>query len=57
MEISLTELQIIIDTLIGSTNIADGGTHWKFNGQQRADLANILLNRLESIKLKIEISA
>lgn len=55
MQISITEITIIIDTLIGSLRIADNAYTWKYPVKERERLANNLLSRLDNVTLKLEI--
>jgi len=55
MIITLDELYVLLDTLIGSLKIADGNRNiWHFDAKTRENIANNILNRLKSVKLKVE---
>jgi len=55
MEITLTELNIIVDTLIGSTSITDSGTLFKYTLKLRQKTAEKLLKEMSNVKLNIKV--
>jgi hypothetical protein len=55
MEITLAELNIIVDTLIGSTNLHDGGTCFRYKVKLRQEVAEKLLKEMSNINLEIKV--
>jgi len=55
MKISLSDLNIIVDTLLGSSSVADGGTLWNYTAEGRREVAEKLLKEMSNIDLDIEI--
>lgn len=53
MKLTLAEFTILLDTMIGSLKINDGGSYWKFDAETRQTLANILLDRMNNVELEI----
>lgn len=51
ISLSVTELMVIVDTLIGSANIAEGGRLFKYQSESRTALADDLLKRLDRIRV------
>lgn len=51
IQLSVTELMVIVDTLIGSASLADGGRLFKYQSESRSSLADSLLERLERVKV------
>jgi len=56
MKISLYDLNIIVDTLLGSQSISDGGTLWKYTASAREKVAKRLLQEMSDLKLKIKVN-
>lgn len=55
MEITLAELNIIVDTLLGSRSISDGGTFWKYTKEAREAVAEKLLREMSKVNLDIKV--
>ncbi len=55
MEITLSELNIIVDTLLGSMSISDGGTLWKYTKEGRKEVAEKLIREMANVKLDINV--
>jgi hypothetical protein len=55
MEITLYELNVIVDTLIGSTSIIDGGTLFKYKLKLRQEVAEKLLKEMSNVNLDIKV--
>jgi len=55
MEITLIELNIILDTLIGSTNITDGRTLFKYKLEMRQKVAEKLLKEMSNVNLNFKV--
>jgi hypothetical protein len=53
MNISLQDLNIVVDTLLGSASIADGGTLFKYSQEAREGLAKKLLEEMSHTNLHI----
>lgn len=51
--INMADLAIALDCLIGSLNIADGGTHWKYTKEQRHLVAEKIINAMGDCNIKI----
>ena len=54
MTITLAEFMVLMDILVGSLGVADGGTIWKFNRETRQKLANALLDRAGNASVNIQ---
>ncbi len=55
MKITLCELNVIVDTLIGSTSLHDGGTFFKYKMKMRQEVAEKLLQEMSNITLSIKV--
>lgn len=55
MEITLAELNIIVDTLLGSMNLTDGGTLFKYAAEGRKAVAEKLLKEMSTVNLDIKV--
>jgi len=56
MKISLADLNVIVDTLLGSSSIQDGGNLWKFTADCRVSVGTKLLLAMQTVDLDVEIS-
>jgi len=55
MIITLDELYVLLDALIGSLKIVDGNKNfWHFDAKTRENIRNNILARLKSVKLEIK---
>lgn len=55
MKITLTDLNVIVDTLLGSRRVSDCGNLWKHSHETRGEVAEKLLNGMQSIEVEIEV--
>ena len=55
MEITLYELNVIIDTLIGSTSLHDGGTFFRYKVKMRQEVGEKLLREMSKVTLNIKV--
>ncbi len=55
MKLSLYDLNVIVDTLLGSKSIADGGTIWKYSADGRGQVAEKILKEMASTELEIQL--
>jgi hypothetical protein len=55
MKISLADLHIILDTLLGSKGILDGGKLWKFSEETRDQTAKKLLREMQNKSIYIDV--
>lgn len=53
MKLTLTEYTVLLDTLMGSLRIADGGMYWKFDGLVRSQLVESLLRRMDGVEIEV----
>lgn len=58
MKISLTDLHIIVDTLLASASIADSGVRlFKYTADSREGLAKKLIEEMSQVNLNIEVES
>jgi len=55
MKITLTDLQIIVDTLIGTQSLSDGGIFFKYSEESRKAVSRKLINEMSKVKIDISI--
>jgi len=55
MKISLSDLNVIVDTLLGSTSIADGGRLFKYTADTRRGVSKKLIEKMSEVNLDIEV--
>lgn len=53
MKLSITQMNVILDTMIGSLQIKDGGMIFNYESQDRRNVANYLLNEMNELKLPV----
>ena len=55
MKLSINDIIIIVDTLIGSASISDANGIFRYKKEARFNLAHKLSKKLEQINLNIDI--
>jgi len=55
MKISLTDLNVIVDTLLGSAGIIDNENLFKYTGDTREGVAKKLIKEMSQVNLNIEV--
>ena len=57
MKISLGDLNVMLDTLLGSTSIVDGGKLFKYTADTRKGVSKKLIEKMSEVDLDIEIKS
>jgi len=55
MKLTLAELYLIIDTLKGSCSLQDNGRLFTFKREQRLELLNAMLEKMNKISINLDI--
>jgi len=55
MKLTLHDLNVIVDTLIGSQSIADGGTLFKYTAEGRLEVGLKVIDVMGKINIDLEI--
>ena len=55
LSINVSDVNLIVDTLIGSLRIKDNGTIWKFSPESRHSVAKKLIAAFEKLGVNIHV--
>lgn len=56
MKISLNDLNLIVDTLLGTRNLKDGGMLFKFTESSRERVALKLMKQMSKVDIDMEVT-